>query len=418
MATMDRPTRASPLERRIRKLFPNERRDEADAFIRRYHLEHDLPEKACRARLAEVRRALRKDGTYRHTPGELAFGARLAWRNHARCIGRLYWESLEVIDARHVTDPDEIAAMTIDHLTNAFNGGRIRSMITVFAPAAPGSMPLTIESPQLTQYAGYHGSNGERLGDPQSIELTRVVSSLGWEGRRTNFDILPIVVRQPDGGRILYEVPEHAVREVPITHPEIEGFASLGLRWYAVPVVSDMIMTIGGIEYPCAPFNGFYMGTEIASRNFADDHRYAVLPTVARLMGDDPASSNELWRDRALTELNRAVLHSFEKEGVTMIDHHRASRQYMLFAQRERAAGRRPSGDWMWIVPPQASAACPVFHTGMVDRRIVPNFYRSRASDGRHLKADRSHQDRTRLELRLERVRRRVNRWRHERADR
>ena len=40
-------------------------------------------------RLREIRREIRRTGTYRHTPEELEFGARVAWRNSSRCIGRL-----------------------------------------------------------------------------------------------------------------------------------------------------------------------------------------------------------------------------------------------------------------------------------------------------------------------------------------
>ena len=156
------------------------------------------------------------------------------------------------------------------------------------------------------------------------------------------------------------------MREVPIRHPTDPAIAELGLRWYAVPCVSDMILTIGGIDYPCAPFNGFYMGTEIASRNFADENRYDLLPRVARALGEDvDAAGPQLWKDRALTELNRAVL-PFVRGGRRHDD--RPSRgepaDTSTFAQRERAQGREPSGDWAWIVPPQASAACPVFHLG------------------------------------------------------
>lgn len=61
-------------------------------------------------RLAEVRAEIAETGTYRHTPAELAYGARVAWRNSARCIGRLYWNSLRVRDRRRVTDPADIAA--------------------------------------------------------------------------------------------------------------------------------------------------------------------------------------------------------------------------------------------------------------------------------------------------------------------
>jgi nitric-oxide synthase len=55
------------------------------------------------------------------------------------------------------------------------------------------------------------------------------------------------------------------------------------------------------------------MATEIASRNLADRNRYDLLPEVARTLGRGPGK--ELWQDRALTELNRAVVHSFERAG-------------------------------------------------------------------------------------------------------
>ena len=36
-------------------------------------------------------------------------------------------------------------------------------------------------------------------------------------------------------------------------------------------------LKIGGIVYPTAPFNGWYMVTEIGVRNFIDDYRYNLL---------------------------------------------------------------------------------------------------------------------------------------------
>ena len=53
-------------------------------------------------RLREIRREISLTGTYRHTLEELEFGARVAWRNSSRCIGRLYWKSLKVRDRREV----------------------------------------------------------------------------------------------------------------------------------------------------------------------------------------------------------------------------------------------------------------------------------------------------------------------------
>ena len=42
-----------------------------------------------------------------------------------------------------------------------------------------------------------------------------------------------------------------------------------------------MDLKIGGITYPTAPFNGWYMVTEIGVRNFTDSYRYNLLEKVA-----------------------------------------------------------------------------------------------------------------------------------------
>ena len=68
------------------------------------------------------------------------------------------------------------------------------------------------------------------------------------------------------------------------------------------------LLEIGGIMYTAAPFNGWYMGTEIGARNLADEGRYNKLPLIAKLMGQDTSSETTLWRDRALVELNRRPL--------------------------------------------------------------------------------------------------------------
>ena len=46
------------------------------------------------------------------------------------------------------------------------------------------------------------------------------------------------------------------------------------LRWHAVPAISNMPLRIGGVTYPAAPFNGWYLGTEIGARNLIDIDRY------------------------------------------------------------------------------------------------------------------------------------------------
>ena len=378
----------SPLVRRLRRLSALEQREEARAFLDAFHDASGAGPAHRQSRWAEVRRELGRRGSYVHTADELAYGARMAWRNAAKCIGRLPWESLEVVDCRHITDPEAIQARIAQHCDTAFGDGRIRSVISIFAPATPQGLPAWIESPQIMQYACYRLPDGTPLGDRQNSDATRIAMTMGWQppAQPGRFDPIPYLLRDTEDRRHLCVLPEGAVREVDIRHPDRPGLAALALKWYAVPLVSNMILTIGGIEYPCAPFNGHYMGTEIASRNLIDAKRYDLLPEIAaalevRTAGD----SSELWRDEVLTELNRAVLHSFRAAGVTIIDHHTASHQFMNFHSREQAEGRKVAGDWRWIVPPQAAAASDVFHLRMRNFHPVPAFYRDRGGDGLRL---------------------------------
>ena len=47
-------------------------------------------------RLAQVHDEIEESGHYELTYGELAFGARTAWRNAPRCVNRIVWRQLEV----------------------------------------------------------------------------------------------------------------------------------------------------------------------------------------------------------------------------------------------------------------------------------------------------------------------------------
>ena len=348
----------------------------AERFITLFHSENRAgpPD----GRLLQVRLEIEATGTYRHTPAELAFGARVAWRNSSRCIGRLYWRSLRVRDRRELTAAPDIAAESVAHLHEATNGGRIRPVITVFAPDTPGRPGPRILSSQLVRYAGYQSADGTVTGDPANTALTFLARDLGWPGGRPpgRFDILPLLIQGADGHVTMHELPPDAVLEVPIAHPELSWLADLGLRWYAVPVISDMYLDIGGVHYPAAPFNGWYMCTEIGSRDLGDTGRYDQLPVIARHMGLSTASDRTLWKDKAMTELNLAVLHSFSTAGVTISDHHTESARFLQHMEREERHGRACPADWTWIVPPAASSATPVFHRYYQDFDQAPNYYR------------------------------------------
>ncbi|WP_017187264.1 nitric oxide synthase oxygenase, partial [Alkalibacillus haloalkaliphilus] len=172
-----------------------------------------------------------------------------------------------------------------------------------------------------------------------------------------------------------FEIPEHVLLEVPIHHPDYEWFSDLSLQWYAVPIISDMSLDVGGITYPAAPFNGWYMGTEIGARNFADEYRYDMLPTVAEYMGLNVKRQSTLWKDRALLELNTAVLHSFKEAGISIVDHHTAAQQFKKFEKKEASEKRQVTGKWTWLIPPVSPATTHIFHKPYSNEIVKPNYF-------------------------------------------
>jgi len=79
-----------------------------------------------------------------------------------------------------------------------------------------------------------------------------------------------------------------------------------------------MMLDVGGLEFTACPFNGWYMGTEIG-RDLADINRYNKLPIIAEKMGLDTMTNMSLWKDKALIELNYAILYSFQVNIYTII---------------------------------------------------------------------------------------------------
>jgi nitric-oxide synthase len=348
----------------------------AERFITLFH-DESPGAGAFADRMRQVRGEVKAHGTYRHTPEELTFAARVAWRNSSRCIGRLYWRTLRVRDRRQVSAADQIAAECVTHLRAATNSGRIRPMITVFAPDAPARPGPRILNSQLIGYAG-HQPGKVVIGDAVHLEITRLARELGWRASDPpgRFDLLPLIIQSPGLRPAWFELPRDAVLEVPLRHPDLAWFHELRLRWYAVPVISDMYLEAGGIRYPAAPFNGWYMCTEIGSRDLGDEGRYNQLPEIAARMGLSTDSPRTLWKDRAVTELNVAVLQSYETSGVKIADHHTESERFLAHIEREQQHGRRCPADWSWIVPPTAGSTTPVFHHHYDDFDASPNFYR------------------------------------------
>jgi nitric-oxide synthase len=336
---------------------------EAKTFLEQFYAE-TAPFEPFEKRLREIRQQIAETGSYEHTPQELTFGARVAWRNSARCIGRLYWHGLRVRDRRHLKTPTEVADECVEHLRLTTRGGQIRSTITVFAPDRPGRPGPRIHNEQLIRYAGYSNADGTVHGDPRNAGFTDRVTAMGWRPPTPSgrFDLLPLLISGLGTRPELFEIPRDAVLEVPIRHPDYSWFADLRLRWHAVPAISNMPLIIGGVRYSAAPFNGWYLNTEIGARNLADAERYDMLPAIAEALGLDTSSVRTMWRDRALVELVRAVQYSFDASGVRMADHHTESERFLVHVDNERKAGRTCPTEWSWIVPPLSGALTPVFH--------------------------------------------------------
>ncbi|XP_047688401.1 nitric oxide synthase, inducible isoform X3 [Prionailurus viverrinus] len=305
------------------------------------------------ARVEAVTKEIETTGTYQLTGDELIFATKQAWRNAPRCIGRIQWSNLQVFDARSCSTAQEMFEHICRHVRYATNNGNIRSAITVFPQRSDGKHDFRIWNAQLIRYAGYQMPDGTILGDPASVEFT-----------------------QADGGDPeLFEIPPDLVLEVPMEHPKYEWFRELELKWYALPAVANMLLEVGGLEFPGCPFNGWYMGTEIGVRDFCDVQRYNILEEVGRRMGLETHKLASLWKDRAVIEINVAVLHSFQKQNVTIMDHHSAAESFMKYMQNEyRSRGGCPA-DWIWLVPPISGSITPVFHQEMLNYVLSPFFY-------------------------------------------
>jgi nitric-oxide synthase len=304
---------------------------------------------------------------YHSDTDELVWAARVAWRNEARCIGRARWASAVVRDRRDLVDPQAIAVDLVEHLRQATNGGRIRSVVTVLHPE------VLIRNDQIIGYAGYRGPDGSILGDPRNVDLTLEAFAVGWPGGRprtqgaerrgrSRWDVLPLLLQGPGGERVAHELPAGAVLQVHLRHPEHRWFGDLDLRWYAVPALTThRLVLTDQVSYPVA-ISGWYLSSEVACRDLADADRYDALPEIAERLGLDTSSRRTLWEGVAENVLHQAVLASFDAAGVRISDPPAESDLYMRFVAAEQRRGRPVHADWSWIVPPWHGARLAVYH--------------------------------------------------------
>ena len=346
-------------------------------FIHQIAQELGWPEADCAQRWRNVKNEIDQTGTYIHTTDELTYGAMLSWRNASKCIGRISWQTMKVRDRRHVTDPDAIFQECAEHLRVATNGGSIQSVMTIFRPKDPlEQWGPRIWNSQYIRFAAYTQPNGTVLGDPANLMLTDALLRQGWTPpvQKTAFDVLPLAIDVPGMPVRLYNFDGDDVLRVRIEHPDCAAFNELNLQWCAVPAITNFRLDIGGIHYGCVPFNGWFMETEVA-RDLWEANRYNKAEAIAQSFGLDTSRLSTLWRDRAFLELNVAVLYSFNKARVTIIDHQTAARQFITHDLREKRAGRECPAEWSWVVPASGGSTMPVWHHEMRDFYLNPSLH-------------------------------------------
>lgn len=149
----------------------------------------------------------------------------------------------------------------------------------------------------------------------------------------------------------MFEYPEGFILEVPMTHPKLDWFEKLKLKWYAVPAISNMQVDCGGLIFPGCAFSGWYTSSEIGCRDLLDPNRRNLIKPIAVKMGLNTRNLSTLWKDKVMLEVNIAVLHSFQKAKVTIVDHHTASEIFMKHLENETKVRGGCPADKMFIIP-------------------------------------------------------------------
>jgi len=275
----------------------------------------------------------------------LLHAAKEAWRRNDRCIGRLFVDRLELRDKRDLSTATAIIDDCVEHINVAYNGGNVLPLVTVYRPG------FRILNHLLLAYAD----------DPLHAPLTGLLASRGWHPRRP-FQLLPVVVQDAAGEIWYHDIPWDQAPEVDVRSDRLPSLQKLGVRWPALPILSDVELWVSEDEvYTAAPFNGWYVETEIGARDLVDEGRYNLLPAVGKDLKLDTTRDRSLWKDEAVVVLCQAVLDSFQRAGVSIVDHHTAGRQFRAFEESEARAGREVTGEWAWLIPPVSPATSAVW---------------------------------------------------------
>ena len=333
---------------------------EVREFFELYKEHSTLTRSGVAAARAGRGRGDRRTGTYTHTSEELTVGARLAWRHNTRCIGKLYWRGLTVRDfARHHRrrgSPRAASITASSSSTRAASSRRSRSS----RPTRPGERAAQVRNGQLMSYAGHRQADGTVIGDRDTVAMTELAKAHGWAPASGG------PVRHPaarHGGPATatsasHEIPRRARPRGRDRAPhDRRAWPSSACAGGAFRRSATMTLSIGGINYPCAPFTGWYLAPETRPAT-------SRIPTATTCCRRSPRRSGSTLRPALAVEgqghdrAHGRVLHSFDKAGMRMDDHHTAARSSTSgrSPRSARAARSRPNGPgWSRRSPPR----CP-----------------------------------------------------------
>lgn len=107
----------------------------------------------------------------------------------------------------------------------------------------------------------------------------------------------------------------------------------------------------------------------------ACDRRCAIASTlqvIGKALKLDTSSNTSLWKDRVSLELNHAILQSFQKAGVTIVDQFTVSDQFQTHFNNEMKERGGCPADWLWLTPSLSGSLTPVFHQEMLHYHLSP----------------------------------------------
>ena len=371
--------KGSMLERQSRRTLTDlEKENQMVTFFDDYYddLENTNPTKSKMDRLEEVAKELSETESYEHTTDELAWSAKTAWRNAARCAGRSMWKSLVVKDERKLSTCEEIFTAICSNLRETYNGGSIIPTAVIFDQRRDDTRPgIRIWNDLILSFAGHLLPNGDVYGDPKNVYLANLAKDNGWKPEYTAFDILPLIITDRNEVTRCFELPAD-IRNyvVSIKHSEIPAISDLALKWYGIPSVSNMMLEAGGIQYTAAPIAGFFQDTEISVMDLLNPSRYNTLEAVGLAMKLDITNNTSFWKSQVGLEFNRAVYESYKSSNVAIIDHFTISDRFLSFMKGEMETRGGCPSDWVWVVPPLSSGLVPTFHQEMIRYTLSPSY--------------------------------------------